>query len=109
MRKEYMLIELGVVSRNTLRPSSSVRTHPVRVSYGCLTSMLCVRTMATLRPNWFLISPVLMDSGACSWMSWYRCLIPMLAAFKSVLAVVLKCRRAQLCLVAVVERLDVEK
>jgi hypothetical protein len=34
--------------------------------------------MATLRPNWFLISPVLIDVGACSWMSWNRCLMPMM-------------------------------
>jgi hypothetical protein len=39
-------------------------------------------TIATLRPNWFLISPFLIDAGACSSMSWYRCLIPMMAAVK---------------------------
>ena len=28
-------------------------------------------SMATLRPNWFLISPVLIASGQCSLMTWY--------------------------------------
>jgi hypothetical protein len=39
--------------------------------------------MATLRPNWFLISPVLTAAGACSWMSWKRCLIPIVAVSKA--------------------------
>ena len=39
------------------------------------------RTMATLRPKWFLISPALMASGACSSMSWKRCLIPIMARY----------------------------
>lgn len=38
-----------------------------------------ILTMATLRPNWFLISPSLIAAGACSWMSWCKCLIPILA------------------------------
>lgn len=29
-------------------------------------------SMATLRPNWFLISPVLTASGQCSSMTWKR-------------------------------------
>lgn len=41
------------------------------------------RTMATLRPNWFLISPVFTAPGACSWMSWKRCLMPMLAVARA--------------------------
>lgn len=36
-------------------------------SGSCLSSL----TMATLRPNWFLISPVLIASGQWSLMTWY--------------------------------------
>lgn len=37
-------------------------------------------TMATLRPNWFLISPSLMASGASSLMMEKSCLIPILTS-----------------------------
>jgi hypothetical protein len=40
--------------------------------------------MATLRPNWFLISPVLIASGACSAITCARLLIPILAVEPSI-------------------------
>jgi hypothetical protein len=83
MRNEYMLMELCVSVYTRKISFGGILTHPVRVSVLELPVRLEKLTMATLRPNWFLISPVLMASGAFSAMSCARCLIPMFAVRSS--------------------------
>ena len=63
-------------------------------------------TMATFRPNWFLISPSLNASGHSSRMMEKRFLIPMIAIFWVVLVVGLVVREGEVVELQVVGKMS---
>ena len=76
-----MLIELDSVSLEREGGIFQGHTHPTYQSQSVnfKSKRGQERTMATFLPNWFLISPSFMASGASSLMIEASCLIPMLA------------------------------